>query len=870
MAISASDTTDTASRWQTLQRTTTEVKGFITSLNPENFSASPLSEFDQKTFSLKPCSSGWNEKGPDPFMGTQEAFRQLRDKVSTLKTTSDSIIETLSTPSPEVLEWHSSLIEIVQKVDLRARSCMVMLVNHYIQNKKEQKANSLLQYSKVIFGEINDIHHNLSNHFKKDLNYTKTIEARLFGYQAHPILEHRHNNRQHLKEVSWSAEHGVVIDEDLVQDCLADLKAKAHPDATKEAIRNAANFLGVPNEADKIAIPFERPGTFWNPLHPITDEHGQVKFASTGVTGTCERDNNQLNKENENICNVYYYVNPHDSQLVISSGVIDTKNKAKQLASCIQKASETGACHNSKRYIIHQLNSFLTEEKLIQNTHTAAVEVEKILQESEPTQGKNKISVLHLNTAFNAATTMPGEETKSLKINQEALLQLAHFTVEDVEELLPSQIISALGQLKQKLKECQHFIDKSKQPADDLPPFACVSTSAATATQTVESFSKDNSFQTTSPTISRDLYTDYPAILKDIQASIEELEVEKTKGGSNLQLDKSILLLTLLRLNLGLQFKSPDVPSFSRCTKIELLILTYKLLKIHLILICKSGLDRSCGGRTFEIGLSRLEQLLYQEELTQVHLPDNPASDFFLLPKNDLPDESVISHETTPEPSSASPSQETQPSLLPTLLSQKDQEKVQVRTYQSLFDFIYHYEANRQIIVNMFSQIMKENQVKLNQARGWFGTKIKPYAEDLAHLNKIDTQQVEHPRTQLLNRIKEIKHLRHTLFYEEIVILSVFKEAIKTLFSTGIVGLKYHQDAANWLLRKWGSNNYPMQRWPLFISLKKNEHTFIPIQLIQITTNWVLNSFWQSTAKTGMMTKIAQQLILRFGQKRGD
>lgn len=880
--------------WEALKQITTEVNGFIASLDLEKFPAPHIPEFDEKTFSLKSYTTQWLKSKPDPFSGTQDALSRLRDKIIILEKAAHSITERCSTPSSEILNWHSALIGIVQKVDLKARSCLDKFVNYYVSEKADTRANSFLQLSKQIFQKIEKIDIVLAEHFQNNERYTKSIDAIRFAYQAYPILHFRDTNRQHLEEVSWSEEKGVVINEDLIADILADLKAKMHPDATREAIRNVTNFLGVPNEADKIKISFDTQDTFWIPLHPTTNQNGQVEFAPTGVTGTCERDRTKSNKANENICNVYYYVNPHTSQLVISCGVIDTKNKAKQLAACIQKATTENSCHESKRYIIHQFNTFFNEKNLIEQTHLSATEVEELLKEAT-TENKDNISVLHLNTTFNAGSNIPLETGKSLKLNQKSLLQLAQFTMEDISKLLPEQTISTLDELKSKLQACQLSLDDPKasaiQEEKEIASFVKIEVDTANSENSqIESKSKEppkettprteeikpleNDSQTELPDSPRSLKASSAAILINIEASIQELETIKKTNQADPKLDKAILLLKLLKLNLGLQFKSPNVSNFSRCTQIELLLLTYKLLNIHIILICKSGLDRSGGVRTFEIGLSHLEQKFYKEELTHIHEAAHlDSADEFVLLSKDQKDPALLTTEI-PFPQAAPPldtplpPQEDQPSF-PLELSLEDREKAQIRTYHGLFDFICHYEDNRQKLAELFNGILKDNTMKLNQATGWFSKAPQPYLQDLNHLDQVTVDQVEHPRTQLLAKIKGSKELCHALFYEEIVILSLFKESIKTLFSTGIVGLKYHQDAANWLQRVL-ANEFPMQRWPLFISLNKNASTLIPIQLLHLKTKWKQFLSWQSQIAIGSITKVAQQIILRFAQKRGD
>jgi hypothetical protein len=66
-------------------------------------------------------------------------------------------------------------------------------------------------------------------------------------------------------------------------------------------------------------------------------------------------------------------------------------------------------------------------------------------------------------------------------------------------------------------------------------------------------------------------------------------------------------------MNLGYQLKAQDMPKVSRCTEIEFLLLTYKLLNMHIINTCRNGLDRSGVFRAMHSALSSMELKFYDQ-----------------------------------------------------------------------------------------------------------------------------------------------------------------------------------------------------------------------------------------------------------------
>jgi hypothetical protein len=94
------------------------------------------------------------------------------------------------------------------------------------------------------------------------------------------------------------------------------------------------------------------------------------------------------------------------------------------------------------RWVVHQLNSFSKESKLIKGVHSHVYLDEDIFRGV-----CNEISILHFSTCYNAATMLSSEDTNALEIiNADSLVLLAGFIAEDLKKLLGQTELIQLNQ----------------------------------------------------------------------------------------------------------------------------------------------------------------------------------------------------------------------------------------------------------------------------------------------------------------------------------------------------------------------------------------------------------------------------------------
>jgi hypothetical protein len=182
----------------------------------------------------------------------------------------------------------------------------------------------------------------------------------------------------------------------------------------------------------------------------------------------------------------------------------------------------------------------------------------------------------------------------------------------------------------------------------------------------------------------------------------------------------------------------------------------------------------------------------------------------------------------------------------------------QVLGYELLFFFISHYTTSRHELLTKIDNYLKTSFYEGKTA----------YVSNLKQTDSLTIKQLElHPRRKFLEMLNDGLNLVDAYYYTEFIAYYLFKELIKTINSTGIIGLKYHQDRKG--LKSLAANQHPIQRLPPFITLKKDEG-FTPIQLLERSSSWSLASLiWLQTVDF-KATQAAQQILLRLSQNRGD
>jgi hypothetical protein len=822
------------SYWTELDKSRKEVKGFLKSLSPDMVGGGFVL-YDPQLFILKPRSaylnSPWTQRivcvgTPDAtFDHTQKAFMDLLAKSKVFK----EQVEKFQPTRLEDCPVHSKrllkkLIVIEQVIKKFSQPALDQLKKNYEGDKKPENATSLRKFGEEIFPILTDIKEIF---IKKLIPHLPTIKDDIslqkFAFSARGILGRREDNIRHIREIRWASQTGVVVTGDFISDCLQDIAEKSS--TTRGELQNAVNHIGYSHQAVEILAGYGAAN--WKPLRPVGDNEN-VNFGEGGVTGSSERDHKG---KSPNLSNVYYLVNPYDMQLVMGCGPIDTKMKAQQLAASLIKAGEK-VPGDKKRFVVHQFDTFKTEGYLMTRTPDLVVHAEECLKNA---LGKDT-SLLHINTALSAASTLPAEHDQSfMQINIESLAMIGSYVFEDIEKTFAAQEIVQLkdnqemknySSLLQHMNQVTKFADQIKiDKAGIRSSFSPPVPEEQQQTQILaeSTYYRQHSLEQ-SLMIPKQAGSAYPSLERSqnqLKAALSELYAQldavidefdtrvwchrdDAKEERRSLFQKSKLLLKLLKMNLGYQLKAQNMPKVSRCTEIELLLLTYKMLNIHVVLTCRNGLDRGAVPKAMYSALSNLEQKLHTKA------------------------KGIVKSEEAKE------------------------QIAKVLTYEKLFDIITHQDTMRDTLFTIINSM---------------GTFASAVIEDLQQLDKptlatsLNNQLEETIKAHCANDEELGSRLRCALLYQELFTVNLFAGMLKTLFSTGVSGMKWHHDAS-YLAGEY-ANFHPLERLAMFLHLKdKNSTSTTPVRLMHYSKGG------RVFAKSLRITQAAIQIFLRLNQLR--
>lgn len=844
--------------WKELDKEAKHIKGFLASLNCGQVGTGFMF-FDRESFLLVPRSYWFNGRTLQwittignktaNFPAIQEAFTKLIEKINFIYQTIHAYSPGSAEECPlEAQELMMTLIRIQIIINGVSKEGLRQLQKNYKDKGDQGKSDSLEAFGKKAFDQLNEAESLLS---RKLTTYIPELQVDMnlerFSLSAKELLSRRDRYRAHLRQVTWDVAKGVTIPFGLIQDCLGDLQHKARP--TKEALRISANFIRLPTMAQW--IPTQGGISRWTPLRIVTTRT-RVMDIESGVVGTCERDG----QASDNLCNLYYRIDPDTKQVVISCGAINSAVKAEQLAIAMNEILKSLPNANG-RWIVHQLNSFRLESSLIRDVHAHLGVAQSYMEEK-----RKGTSILHVNTCFNSATLFKSEDRRSLlSVNVDSLVVLGQFIYDDVSQLLKkdgsantqdlltsteglsvyslncialSKTVDDIKRLKNSLKDhaeadlfAQYYTIYSQLSAlveeiEAWPEAAKIKASDVGELGSVFDLQKSTRDDQERLKVQVEAaVANLPAQLKEWSEALKarQLDLEKQLMGlldpirvviskielecmieSSPQLEKALLLFQVFEKILLLQLKIPDGPSFSRCTEIELFLLLYRLLEIKPIIICWSGLDRSGSVRAFSDALAQVERKLFEDIYSQL---------------DKSPENEVLSR---------------------------------LEAQKALYLLIINLDANRKELFTLADQ-SKGSINPVKDLTGW-----KPSGQPPAtHLRNLLFAAIDGKYgPEDINR----DQLKQTQYYLELVVRELLAtEAEKTLVSTGAVGFKYLHDT--FWPKSFFANFHPLERWPQHIFTENQE----PIQLLD-SSGWI--------SRTAKITAAAIAIFLRLSKLRGN
>jgi hypothetical protein len=801
--------------WERCIQEAQKIKGFAISLNAEKIGTGLLRA---EGFCLLPRSQYINNY-------SYQWIATVGDKDSTFT----SVLETFTTVvsitrelkiiflsyspkkeediSPNAEKFLFLLIKIQSIINGLSSNGLIQLCTNYRSLNKSGNADSLQSLGKEAFDNLSAMENDLEFKMlklKPDLRFE--IDLRKFHESTKKILKHRHLNCTSLLQTQSNLENGAVISNSVITDCIRDAKHRGKK-PNKEALRIAANFICLPMSAHEITT--QNPDMHWMPLRLVINSDRTVSFED-GVVGTCERNKN----ETQNICNVYYRIDPRTQHLIISCGAINTPSKAEQLVAVICKVVELLNPDVNGRWHVHGLYSFYHEEALIQGVHNQIPHIEEELKKK---LGKKDIFLSHINTVFNAASNiLDSEDSKSLmNINIDCLAQFISYTFEDIFKLLKKDPVN-----QRKFTDLVKSIIPEEFSAlfmKIIPLSAEIKVLKSEINQPIIN-SQNKQINTLKDqkkvTTLLQKQTELEAMLKqsttNIKASIIQLEVFLQEE-EDIYLKKALLILKVLDRILVTQLKCADTPPLSRCAEVELFLLFYRLLDIKTIIICMSGLDRSGAVRALADTQSLLEREWIEKTLS-------------MNIESEILDEREI--------------------------------KARLAAHERMLGLILHLDDYQEELFKLTNTINAklEDPYKLIKDINFFA-KTNHEGQLKPEVNQIRESLLKMIDEQYASDKHKADQLKMALFYMERYAAQLFgTEMLKTIYSTGAAGFKWQQDSS-WSLI--AANPHPTKRVPPFIFT----HDHYAILLLEYVEGWF--------GGTMSMTPAGMSLLLRLSQLRG-
>lgn len=837
--------------WKEADKTARSVRHFLLSLDAVLIGTG-LMWYDKDNFLLLPRSSWFNNhtfqwvvnigNKTATFEAVQESLTTLISKIKTIGTS----ITVFDATHHDCVPPQHLLIDLIRLqivIDGVAHLGLRRLADNYTSAAKQQKAASITALGSQAFEQIgklrNELQAKLLPHVP-GLDVTITLEQ--YAFKAKTLLQNRDAYRETLRIVAAHPATGLCIPADLIDQCLMDSTYNSKPN--RDALRIAAQFICIPKMAQP--IPTLGNTSFWMPLRLVKE--GDIIVIDPGVWGTCER----TSGGGDNICNVYFRVTPDTKQIAISCGALNTAAKAEQLAKVMQEALKFVPEAN-ERWVVHQLNSFRQEARLIRDVHTHVYLNEGYFRGVLKNPG---LSLLHFNTCFNSATMFASEDVQALKtINCDSLAKIAEYVLADLKQLLKGKPVlhQLMGEgsddFKQKCGSVIRLADELKKLKQQIKrQNGCETLDRIASIENMMGVLKDNTIisgvkselpslfdsdetdeqrlkQVTLENERRGLEKDLPAQLKELNEQLlkkqEELEkclvvfktsiaaailaLQQSSDGSP-DSQQALLILQVYEQILNVQLKQPGFKPLSRSTETELFLLLYRLLNIKPIIICWSGLDRSGAVRSLADAQARSEREFFDAALSQK--PDRRLENQFAA---------------------------------------------RVEACNNLYRMIINFDTHRDELFSMINAIVSQSKGQatlISDLTRSFASQPDP------SLNIRDAlfAKIDEKYPAQLGPKGEI--LKTTQRYLELVAGQLLgTEAEKTLFSTGVVGFKYLHDT--YWPKSYFANPHPPDRWPMFCFVGNKA-----VKLLDFSEGWMSNSL--------NVTPAAITIFLRLSQLRGN
>jgi len=882
--------------WNALHAQASEIQQFLSTLRENMLGAwGGTALYNEEQFKLEPRSNWFSHHIGQRFVNvlnpkavfdeTHKGFTTLLLKIQSLKKSIDLFdpVSDKDCPKEAQLLLKKLVDTEVKTVKNISEKGLERLCTNYEYQSKSEEAIQLRALGSAAFQEIAQAKERLANKLRAHLpDIDKDMSLAAYHLKAAGILGRRNDNLSHLKLIKWEEGKGLVVPVSVIMDRQSDQQERQT--TTKQAITTAMYTIQYSRDAAGIGV--KHGAADWVALRPFVNDLGKIQVGPAGVTGLSERPNTP---DAKNLANLYSLIDFHHGHLLLSCGAIDSSLKVTQLFKCLYDTLKR-LPSAKERYVIHELDSLLYEGRFVAATQASALTLNTLLEKQPGYVGKPAPHVLHMNTSFNAASSQEEDEKLFRQFTQESYAWLIGYIIEVTNAWIqldeageePSVLFKVLPEgsgtdleCLSKFRQLQSSYESLKNTLEGIKAEKNkVITSNDTLLQSVnvEMTSESAFFQEFAL---RWTVQDSPfksQTLCDLQDSLEASFAELKKGTQSAadylaslegmtplvtaQLKRSALLLKIMDKILDFQLKGGGTSSFSRCTELELHFLLYKLLKLQVVITSKNGLDKSGAACALFQAMSHFESKFYQRHLKgeeKVKTDDN------VLKIIGLDCEFIVHEEEEESSDELTTLQESKEAFLESLDKEPGAEFIAcANASQAVFDLIIDQDGCREELFKLYNRVICNNR-------------LEPYiVRDLDQWNNRQTSQ-NNPRDLLIKAISAIEDparrgkLTQALEYQEVFAENLLSsETIKTLFGTGVAGLKYNQDHSYRVSRY--ANQHPLDRLPMFLFVKTGHRVFhyVPVQLIHYREGG------RMFARSCTLTEAGKAIILGLSQLRSS
>lgn len=607
----------------------------LNSMNPKDYEKGNLPSWSDGV--MRPRFTFWFDSGAS-YTKQMEGLNLLVEKT-------DKILQNLQETGlneqarQPLLQKFSRLVELI---DLRAKPFFEQIIKNYQGREGEkdpQKIRDMARTASSLFARIHNVNNFLNDrHFEVDPMHRSLSESDLHRievplspmqqslYQVHAELDTKLNrligfyeyNKTLLNNVVYSASDAVKIPAALIplyheeKEIFKSIKESAEKLAklTKQREFDVKPLIAAANNAQ---ANFTRVGVITTPTGDnqwisLMIVGNEVKEGSATPTSFAQKNQKLGHPTTTDLINIKVQVDPQNSHITITCGVIDTQQKADEFIKALEYAWSKRTTDAPVRVVMHQVNSWMSDPTgTIQNQHIASRYIEETIQNKMkdkvyremhhllPSEGP---IIVHMNAPLNKASAVPVEEAYSKTINLEGLAGRLIWLADDLNKWGISN--DAFKKKREQLIQLRNNVSRLKPTFENPNPSKELAKAEADLRNAIEDFGKAlNAYSKRQQ-----------GLLKSFQESQQSFSIaDRIKF-----MTATTVAETVARI-VGAQL---GTESIGRTTEMELHLLFDMLQSADAEINCKSGLDRTGYMRAIWDSMNHLHKRFTTEHMQKL------------------------------------------------------------------------------------------------------------------------------------------------------------------------------------------------------------------------------------------------------------